>query len=166
MHLRLRLSLPRDARFVGMLRHVAGCVFQDIGAPSTASEDIQLALTEACANAIRHAVGSAEYSVGLSIDAEGCEIEVMDLGPGFELPSDGEADGLEADADTETGRGVLLMRALVDDLEFTRHDTGMRVVLRKSWPEVGLALATQEREARTESGAVSAGRRGGPAGPR
>lgn len=139
----LELSLPRDARFVGMLRKVAACVFADIGAPQSAADDIQLALTEACANAIRHAVGSAEYSVGFSIDAEGCEVEVKDLGPGFDLPTDEELDGFQVDPDTETGRGVLLMRALVDDMEFARHDNGTCVILRKNWPEVGLALATE-----------------------
>lgn len=139
----LELSLPRDARFVGLLRNVAACVFADIGAPREATEDIKVALTEACANAVRHAVGSNEYSVGFTIDADGCEIEVVDLGPGFDLPTESELDGEEPDPDTETGRGVLLMRALVDDLQFNRQESGTSVTLRKYWPEVGLALAQE-----------------------
>lgn len=142
----LQLSLPRDARFVGLLRNVAACVFEDIGAPREATDDIKVALTEACANAVRHAVGSNEYSVGFTVDAEGCEIEVVDLGPGFELPTAADLadlDGEEPDPDTETGRGVLLMRALVDDLQFTRQESGTSVTLRKYWPEVGLALAQE-----------------------
>lgn len=141
----LQLSLPRDARFVGLLRKVAGCVFADIGAPEGASDDIKLALTEACANAVRHAVGSDGYSVGFTIDADGCEIEVVDLGPGFDEPSV-EPDAVEPDADLEAGRGVMLMQALMDDLQFSRQDSGTSVRLRKYWPEVGLALA-QEVEA-------------------
>lgn len=143
----LQLSLPRDARFVGLLRNVAGCVFADIGAPEAASDDIKLALTEACANAVRHAVGSNEYSVGFSIDADGCEIQVVDLGPGFDGASVAEGDGGHPDdVDTEGGRGVLLMEALMDDLQFSRQDSGTSVTLRKYWPGVGLALA-QEVEA-------------------
>lgn len=141
----LQLSLPRDARFVGLLRNVAACVFADIGAPEAASDDIKLALTEACANAVRHAVGSDGYSVGLTIDADGCEIEVVDLGPGFDVPP-ADLDGVEPDSETEAGRGVLLMQALMDDLQFSRQDSGTSVTLRKYWPEVGLALA-QEVEA-------------------
>lgn len=139
----LRLSLPRDARFVALLRNLASCVFDDIGVPEDAADDIRLALTEACANAIRHAVGSSEYSVSLSIDVEGCEIEVVDLGPGFDFGADEDGDGEEPDHSTETGRGVLLMRALVDDLEFVRQDRGTAVTLRKHWPGVGLVLARE-----------------------
>ncbi|HVM00383.1 MAG TPA: ATP-binding protein [Egibacteraceae bacterium] len=138
----IQLSLPRDARFVSLLRNVAGCVFDDIGAPREATNDIQVALTEACANAIRHAVGSNAYSVAFSVDAEGCEIEVVDLGPGFELPADILLDP-EPDGENETGRGVLLMRALVDDLQFIRQEDGTSVTLRKYWPEVGLALVKE-----------------------
>lgn len=139
----VQLSLPRDARFVGMLRKVTGSVFTDIGAPESAADDIQLALTEACANAIRHAVDSAEYAVRFSIDADGCEVEVMDLGPGFEPPSDEYLGRVAVDPSTETGRGLVLMRALVDDLEFTRQDNATCVILRKKWPEVRLARAGQ-----------------------
>lgn len=142
----LQLSLPRDARFVGLLRNVAACVFADIGAPESASDDIKVALTEACANAVRHAVGSEEYSVGFTIDADGCEIEVADLGPGFDVPRPVDLDGVEPDPETETGRGFVLMQALMDDLQFRREDTGTSVTLRKYWPQVGLALA-QEVEA-------------------
>lgn len=136
----LNLSLPRDARYVGLLRNVTACIFEDLGAPTEAADDIELALTEACANAVRHAIGTAEYTVGVTIDADGCEIEVADLGPGFEPPID---EGQDPDFDTETGRGLLLMRALVDDLEFTRHASAMSVLLRKRWPGMGLAVASR-----------------------
>lgn len=140
----IALSLPRDARFVGVLRNVAACIFDEIGAPQEAADDVRVALSEACANAVRHAVGSSEYSVGLSIDEDGCQIEVTDLGPGFDFPAslDGDDDDLPA-VDSETGRGFMLMRALVDDLQFARQDDGTSVTLRKYWPEVGVALANE-----------------------
>lgn len=143
----LSLSLPRDARYVGLLRKVTACIFDDLGAPPEAADDIELALTEACANAVRHAIGTAEYTVGVTIDADGCEIEVADVGPGFEPPVD---DGGDPDVETETGRGLLLMRALVDDLKFTRHASAMSVMLRKRWPGMGLAVA-DGHDARAEA---------------
>lgn len=146
MQFSLNLSLPRDARYVGLLRNVTACIFNDLGAPREAVGDIELALTEACANAVRHAIGTAEYTVEVTIDADGCEIEVADVGPGFEPPVN---DGEDPDTDTETGRGLLLMRALVDDLQFTRHASAMSVLLRKRWPGMGLAVAGG-RDARGE----------------
>lgn len=138
----LELSLPRDARFVGLLRNVAGCVFEDVGAPEDVVDDIRIALSEACANAVRHAIGSNEYSVAFTVDAQGCTIDVIDLGPGFDFPLEPSDDG-GPDAETETGRGLMLIRALVDDLQFTRQQDGTSVTLRKYWPDVGLALATE-----------------------
>lgn len=130
----LKLQLPRDARFVALLRHIATCVFEDVGVPQEAADDIRLALTEACANAVRHAVGSNAYSVVFTIDEVGCAIDVLDLGPGFEFPIP-DSDGEVPDVDTETGRGFMLMRALVDDLQFARQDDGTAVTLRKFWPD-------------------------------
>lgn len=146
MQFSLQLSLPRDGRFVGLLRRVVACVFDDIGAPQPAADDIRVALTEACANAVRHAVGSSEYSVSFTVDDSGCEIEVVDLGPGFDVAVDGRIDpetDLGLDLDSETGRGVLLMRALVDDLHFIRQDDGTCVTFRKEWPEVGTAVGSE-----------------------
>lgn len=138
----LKLQLPRDARFVSLLRHVATCVFEDVGVPQEAADDIRLALTEACANAVRHAVGSNAYSVVFTIDAAGCTIDVLDLGPGFAFPAPRPDDAVP-DADTETGRGFMLMQALVDDLQFARQDDGTTVTLRKFWPDAGVSLAME-----------------------
>lgn len=142
----LELHLPRDARFVGLLRNVATCVFEDVGVAEATADDIRLALTEACANAVRHAVGSNEYSVAFTIDADGCTVVVRDLGPGFAFPAAPtgvDGDGQEPDTDTETGRGFMLMSALVDDLQFTRQADATSVTLRKYWPDTGLALARE-----------------------
>lgn len=138
----LELSLPRDARFVSLLRNVACCVFENLGAPQEAVDDIGLALSEACANAVRHAVGSNDYSVRFTVDAVGCTVEVKDLGPGFPFPTEDEIGAIAPDGETEAGRGFILMQALVDDLKFTRHE-GTSVTLRKYWPDVGLALARE-----------------------
>lgn len=141
MLLRLELQLPRDVRYVGVARNVAETLFRQLGCPEDVSGDIQLALTEACANAVRHAVDTDEYKVVLSIDHECCDIEVVDLGPGFGArdPSTDRHVGPEV----ESGRGLLLMRALVDDLEFRALEDGTSVRLRKFWPGLTLGLPEQ-----------------------
>ena len=132
MLVRMQLSLPTEGRYVGMMRNVASAVLTDVGAPDEANEDIQLAVTEACANAVRHSdVG--EYSVTLEVGDEGCEVEVVDLGSGFE-PSDITQQGMEF----ESGRGLWLMQALVDDLQFVRGTDGTHVRLRKQWGDIAL----------------------------
>jgi serine/threonine-protein kinase RsbW len=101
-----------------------------MGVPEEACGDIQVALSEACANVVRHAAGVFDYSVTLAILPEGaCEIEVVDLGSEFDLPA---LDGLDAEA--EAGRGLFLMRELVDDFQFLREHNATRVRLVKRWP--------------------------------
>lgn len=130
MHIRLELSLPRDARYVGTLRSVTACMLEDVRAPAPAADDLQVALSEACNNVIRHATGSEEYSVTLVMGDAGCEVEVVDVGPGFEPPS---LEDLEPPLASEEGRGLLLMDALVDRLEFADQREGTRLRLCKRW---------------------------------
>ena len=132
MLVKMQLSLPTEARYVGMMRNVAQCVMSDVGVPDEANEDVQLAVTEACANAVRHS-DTGEYSVRLEVGDEGCEVEVVDLGSGFE-PAEIKQQGEEF----ESGRGLWLMQALVDDLQFVRGDDGTHVRLRKQWGDLGL----------------------------
>jgi serine/threonine-protein kinase RsbW len=127
-----QLSLPRDARYVGLLRAVAQSVLADLDAPLDASQDIQLALTEACGNVIRHATETAEYRVMLHVREDGCEVEVADSGPGFDPP---DLSSPPVAIDLESGRGVQLMNALVDDLEFHCDGDATRVRLVKHWAQ-------------------------------
>lgn len=135
MLVRMELTLPRDARYVGVMREVAGCILEQLHAPQDAVGDVQLAVTEACANAVRHAVGTAEYSVRLGVDDSSCEIEIIDVGPGF-TPDEDAGQLLEADEESESGRGLFLIRALVDDLEFTRDGENNKVRLTKRFEQI------------------------------
>ncbi len=131
MLVKMQLSLPTEARYVGMMRNVAQCVMADVGAPGDASEDVQLAVTEACANAVRHSDVN-EYVVHLNVDDSLCEVEIVDLGGGFDPAAVPAPDVSEM----ENGRGLFLMQELVDDLQFTRDDDGTHVKLTKRWEPV------------------------------
>lgn len=133
MQLHMQLRLPRDARYVALMRRVSRSLLAEVDAPAEAVHDLQIAITEACANVVRHASGVDDYSVHLAVDAEGCEVEVVDLGPGFV----GAGAPVTAE-DEEDGRGLALIGALVDDLEFVREEEAMRVRLVKRWRELAL----------------------------
>ena len=135
MHVRVQLSLPRDASYVPLTRNVASCLLGDMGVPDEARGDIQIALSEACANVVRHAAGTFDYSVSLAVGPEGCEVEIEDLGPGFE-PGRTDETAPVPDVEAESGRGLFLMRALMDDLQFLRDRNTTRVRLIKRWPGI------------------------------
>lgn len=133
MDLHLVLSLPRDGRYVAVLRNLTEVLLGDLEVPEHAVDDVKIALSEACANAIRHA-GVDSYSVAFTVDDRSCEVEVADLGPGFDAVQVQPA-GTDL---LEHGRGIPLIQALVDDLSFVREDDGMRVRLVKRWDALAL----------------------------
>ncbi|HEX7354708.1 MAG TPA: ATP-binding protein [Mycobacteriales bacterium] len=119
MELTLTLCLPRDAASVPLARTVASDVLGAIGFDRGEVGDVELALSEACGNVIRHSGAGDEYEVHLTVRGDVVSIDVEDKGPGLPehlLPGiDGSVAG-----DAETGRGLLLMQALVDELRFER----------------------------------------------
>lgn len=138
--IRVQLSLPRDARYVPLMRNVTTCLMKEMDVPADACDDVLLALSEACANVVRHAAGSHDYSVAVGISSDRCEVEVADGGPGFEQT---EADVAPPDVlqEGESGRGLHLIGALVDDMEFLPVENGTRVLLRKRWDAGGGSLS-------------------------
>ena len=77
--------------------------------------DLKLALTEACSNSVRHAYpqdgGLVEILYELRPDR--LVIEVTDDGEGFDPTMTGD----EADALTEGGLGIAIIRAVADEFE-------------------------------------------------
>lgn len=132
----LQLSLPRDARYVSLLRRVSESLLRGLEVPAETVDDVSVALSEACGNVIRHAEGTNEYGIRLSVGSTTCEIEVCDLGPGFDRKMLGEAErvpSIDAADGAEDGRGLPLLRALMDDLQFVREDETTTVRLIKRW---------------------------------
>ena len=125
MEVKLTLALPRDQLSVPLARRILKGSLDSLGIDAETVSDIELALTEACTNVLDHAHGDDDYTVSAGIDGETCIIEVVDRGSGF----DGSATGLlDAAPSAEDGRGIQLMRALVDRLEFKNQPTRGTVV--------------------------------------
>jgi serine/threonine-protein kinase RsbW len=129
MLLAFSLCLPRDGSSVPFVRHLCRSTLERLGVEQNCVDDIEVAVSEACTNVFKHAHGTdQEYEVRVSIDDDVCKIEVFDTGPGFDYD-----DSLGFPTGAEAGRGISLMRALVDDLEFvTRSEGGTKVTLSKT----------------------------------
>lgn len=133
----LQLNLPRDARYVGLLRRVTDSLLHGLDVPRDSIDDVTLALSEACSNVVQHARDTDQYGVQLIVAPRACEIEVCDLGPG---PDRTTLEGSAAypPPEVEYGRGLPLIRALVDELQFDRDHGTTTVRLVKRWDAVGL----------------------------
>jgi serine/threonine-protein kinase RsbW len=123
-HLDLSVALPRESVSVPVVRRLAAQALRAFGVHESDVDDVQLAITEACANVIDHAGATDTYDVKIELAADRCAITVIDQGGGFDA-ADVPA---EVDNDAEMGRGLALMRALVDNVAFRNEPQAGAVV--------------------------------------
>ena len=129
MNVDFSVRLPTDAESVPLVRGLLRQALQYLGVAPHRIEEIVLALTEACANVVQHAGEHEEYQVEVAIDDRVCRISVLDDGDGFDVD---EATRRAPGSPLDGGRGLVLMRALVDRLAFVQDEDGRhRVVLEK-----------------------------------
>ena len=152
MELKLTLALPRDEFSVPVARRILARSLDVLGVEEHVIADIELALTEACTNVLDHAADTDEYEVSAGIDGTLCIIEVIDRGAGFDDTTQGLVD---AEPSAEDGRGIQLMRALVDKVTFTsRPQVGTVVHLEKqlTWVDGAVIQRLTENAPETEHG--------------
>ncbi len=130
MRLILSVFLPRDRATIPVSRHIVRDALQEIGVAEDCAHDVSIAQSEACTNVVDHSGPGDEYEVSVEIDGARCTIRVVDTGRGFDERAV-EEDG--APADSERGRGIQLMKALVDRVHFQSDaGTGTAVHLEKT----------------------------------
>jgi serine/threonine-protein kinase RsbW len=124
MEIALSLSLPRDAESIPVARHVVRNALAEVGVTEDCTHDIELALSEACTNVLLHAGPGDEYDVRVEIDQQRCELRIVDVGQGFDAATPKRVHDHEA----ERGRGLGLMTALVDRVQFVSKPAAGTVV--------------------------------------
>ncbi|TDC13437.1 ATP-binding protein [Actinomadura bangladeshensis] len=135
MDMRFSLALPRDALSIPVIRRVVGDALRGLGVSADCVDDVLVATSEACTNVVQHARATGEYEVTGHVDEGVCMLKIMDWGRG-PRPAPVDRGPL-----SESGRGIKIMRALVDDLDIrSSPDTGTVVHLRKrlTWSDGAL----------------------------
>jgi serine/threonine-protein kinase RsbW len=114
MRLTLALTLPADERLLPTTRRFVASYLQAIGLPGDVTDEVILAMDEACSNVVKHAFpgGHGNYQVRADLRPEEIAIEVEDHGVGFD-PMSNRAGGVHSLA----GRGLQIMRQLMTSVE-------------------------------------------------
>jgi anti-sigma regulatory factor (Ser/Thr protein kinase) len=118
VRLEFALSLPRDHRSVPVARHLVRVAMLTLGVDGDCANDVEVALSEACTNVLRHGDPTADYEVRLQLDAERCLLRVLEVGRGAAGAFARESPGRAPAGEAEHGRGLLVMRALMDRVGF------------------------------------------------
>jgi serine phosphatase RsbU (regulator of sigma subunit)/anti-sigma regulatory factor (Ser/Thr protein kinase) len=91
----------------------------------------ELALVEACNNAIRYAPDYRRHlpvEIRIFSEKSQLEMQVVDHTDGFDLPAKAELPGPEQ----ESGRGLFIIQSMVDEVHYLRGAAENRLILRKA----------------------------------
>lgn len=126
MKLTFALALPRDAATVCVARHVCRDALEALQVVDDSIAAIEVAVSEACTNVLKHAEGTGrDYEVAVQIDDRACSISVTDTGIGFDYSAFQGVKGDSLSLTQEGGRGLFLLQAMVDQIQFTSEpETG------------------------------------------
>jgi serine phosphatase RsbU (regulator of sigma subunit)/anti-sigma regulatory factor (Ser/Thr protein kinase) len=131
------LVIPNEPERISEVRRFTGEFLADIRAPVDVSQEIQLAVGEAAANAARYGRtpdGSAsEVRIHCLYERPQLTVTVADEGRGFEA-REVDAHGLP-DVFASGGRGLFLMHQMMDEVDVSSSEEGTIVTLRRLIPE-------------------------------
>ncbi len=134
MELKKSYSFPSDIKNLEMIEEISTKIMTEAGFNESCVDDISIALTELVNNAIHHGNHddiSKSVKVDFVIDAHKATICVEDEGEGFEpaaVQNPLDPEKLMA----ENGRGIYLVKALMDEVAYTITQSGTRVTFSKN----------------------------------
>ena len=136
----IRLRIPSRLELLSLLDRVSTLLCERAGFGEDACSQVTLSVIEAGTNSIQHGSGrdpAKPVDVTFTVLPDRLEVVVHDLGPGFDLGAvSGDVTSPEHLLDAR-GRGIFIMRACMDSVEFTFDSSGTTCRLVKSRPSGG-----------------------------
>jgi PAS domain S-box-containing protein len=131
---RLHIDLPTNPKSLATLRRTLGRWLDSLGASPVESNDVQVAVHEACSNAMEHGYRFREATIDVDGECDGEEVRI----------SISDHGAWREKRDSDRGRGLDLIRALMDNVEVEPGENGttVRVTKRLAEPAPGLASAS------------------------
>jgi anti-sigma regulatory factor (Ser/Thr protein kinase) len=118
---RMHLDLPTNPKSLATLRRTVGRWLESLGASRVESNDVQVSCHEACSNAMEHGYRFREATILVDGEFDGTDVRLTISDQG----------GWREKRDTDRGRGLDLIRALMDDVEVEPGESGTVVRMRK-----------------------------------
>lgn len=129
------IVVPNQTRYLSLIGNIGEAIARELdryqGDRDMLAYQLNLVLTEAMANAIKHAHrdnATKMVRVRIHIDHEELCIQVYDQGQGFDLEA---LPTPQPDTPVEHGRGLFLIRTLMDAVEYRRGDEGNVLIMKK-----------------------------------
>ena len=137
-----QVIVPSRPEYVPILTEFLGSVLRTSPALKDAREsfhsEVELILTEACTNAVRHAHGKSAaipLKVDAWVDGDCLCLEIFDRGPGFELSSP----TLPEDPLAPSGRGLFMIRKLSHEMTYEERGEENCLCIQKKMGETDIS---------------------------
>ncbi|RKP45837.1 anti-sigma B factor RsbW [Cohnella endophytica] len=131
----VKLTVPALPEYVDLVRLTLYGVASKMKFTFEEIEDMKVAISEACNNAVLHAYGGEEGKIEIefAVNDDELSITVRDFGRSFTIEENKASPSLHGKSIDEIqsgGLGLYLMQALMDRVE-VRHEGGTSVLLTK-----------------------------------
>lgn len=134
----IEIVVPNQTRYLSMIGKIGENVVRELdrfkGDREALAHHLNVVLTEAMVNAIKHANAAdpnKEILIRINVSDQEICIKVYDSGQGFDLTSVPDPN-FEADQLGEKGRGIFIIRSLMDSVEYKKANGGNVLEMKKS----------------------------------
>ena len=124
----IKMEVTANPEYVSIIRLTVSGIANKVGFSLDDIEDIKVAVSEACTNAIKHSLDD-KFLVEFSILNNGLSIEVQDKGTGYDVDSLQEPDLANP---KEGGLGLFIIKTLMDEVNtIANTDEGTTIKMTK-----------------------------------
>lgn len=114
----IKMDITANPEYVGIIRLTASGIANKIGFSMEDIEDMKVAISEACTNAIKHSNDDTFY-ITFNILENGLNIEIKDNGEGCDISSIPLPD---LENPKENGLGLFIIQTLMDEVSIESKD--------------------------------------------
>lgn len=132
-----RISFPSSIEYLDEVEAITVQVTSGLGFSESDTDDMSIAVTEMFNNAIHHGNKydlSKQVTIRFVVQSQILVIAIRDQGSGF-IPEEIKDPLAPENLLAENGRGIYLVRHLMDDVKFNIGDQGSEILLYKALPK-------------------------------
>jgi len=108
----IKMEITANPEYVSIIRLTTSGIANKVGFCIDDIEDLKVAISEACTNAIKHSLDD-RFTIIYSMIENGLTIEIIDNGKGYDRSTVNEPD---IDNLKESGMGLFIIESLMDDV--------------------------------------------------
>lgn len=130
----IKMEISSNPEYVGIIRLTTSGIANKIGFSMDDIEDIKVAVSEACTNAIKHS-NDNKFFITFDILENGLAIEIKDTGKGYDVESLHQPD---LNNPKESGLGLFIIQSLMDEVNIESKENKGTIIKMTKYLGVGI----------------------------